>query len=388
MNLLHTGDYSDISSVPSLPPPLSLLNDSDVSPEKMTPSHSLESLSIEVELQLLLDKVTTLEANYERIVRSQDEILSRLAALENRSTRQQMDTSFPSFDETDGLFFNQPPMYIPPPPLHPPRRLSSDEHWGAENQTPSREYRVQRRTRIHPHPPQLHSTQPNPLLPPLRDPHQLHSSQPIHPPSHPPQLHSPEPVLSPQQDQPQYGATQNQTQSRGESHSLFSPPPHPPKRFILASESGAQPRVPFHPITNQGTTTATKGIAAIREKPGNSYLPSSAINKQKLKSASAVILRYPKLRSPSNVGTLAAKLAREAYFGADVLAKCTVAGDRDLPGLPISELQQLKQTLFAQFPDYWRSPHEFEPLWSASTTSIGQLCKRLRGNSSNIMTNL
>ena len=134
---------------------MSLLNDNDVSPEKITPSHSLESLSIEVELQLLLDKVTTLEANYNQILRNQDEILSRLAALENQSTRQQdtlYNTSFLSFNETDGFFFNQPPMYIPLPPLHPPRSLSLDEHWSAKNQTPTREYRAQRRTPIHPHP--------------------------------------------------------------------------------------------------------------------------------------------------------------------------------------------------------------------------------------------
>lgn len=112
------------------------------------------------------------------------------------------------------------------------------------------------------------------------------------------------------------------------------------------------------------------------------YLPSSAINKQKLKSASDVILKYLKLRSPSCAGTLAANLAREAYFGEENLANCTVAGDRDLPGLPVEELQQLKQTLLAQFPDYWRSPYEFEPLWKTSSKSIGQLCKRLRGNSS------
>ena len=144
MALLHTGDDSDLSSVPSLPPPVSLLND-----RKITPSHSLESLSIEVELQLLLDKVTTLEANYNQILQNQDEILSRLAALENQSMRQQdtpHNTSFPSFDETDGFFFNQPPMYIPPPPLHPPRSLSFDAHWRAENQTTTREFRTQRRT--------------------------------------------------------------------------------------------------------------------------------------------------------------------------------------------------------------------------------------------------
>jgi hypothetical protein len=94
-------------------------------------------------------------------------------------------------------------------------------------------------------------------------------------------------------------------------------------------------------------------------------------------------VRYPELRSPSNIGTLAAKLAREAYFGEDVLIKCTVSSDQGLPGLPIVELQQLKQTLFAQYPEYWRSPHELEPLWSTATTSIGQLCTRLRNNPSN-----
>ena len=52
---------------------------------------------------------------------------------------------------------------------------------------------------------------------------------------------------------------------------------------------------------------------------------------------------YPKLRSPSNTGTLAVKVVREAYFGEDLLAKCTVCGDRGHPGLPIVELQQLKQ---------------------------------------------
>ena len=190
-------------------------------------------------------------------------------------------------------------MYIPPPPLHPPRSLSLDEHWRAENQTPTREYRAQCRTFIHPHPPQLHSTQPNPLLPHRWDPYQLHSS---------------EPVLSLQQDQPQHGATQNQTQSRGEPRSLFSPPPYPPKHFILASESGAQPRVPFHPITNHGNTTATKGVAAIHEKPGNSYLPSSVINKKKLKSASEVILKHPKLRSPQAMLVLLQQNWRERHI--------------------------------------------------------------------------
>ena len=93
-------------------------------------------------------------------------------------------------------------------------------------------------------------------------------------------------------------------------------------------------------------------------------------------------MRITQLQSPSNISTLAVKLARQAYFGEDVLAKCTVRGDRGHPGLPNVELQ-LKQTLLAQFPEYCRSPHEFEPLWSTVTASIGQLCKRLRNYSSN-----
>ena len=94
----------------------------------------------------------------------------------------------------------------------------------AENKTPTREYRAQHRTPVHRHPTQLHSSKLNPM--------QSHSHQLLPP--------------RPQQDQPQphqLGATQNQTQSRAERCSLFSPPPHPPKHFILAGdlESGVNP---------------------------------------------------------------------------------------------------------------------------------------------------
>lgn len=327
-----------------------------------------------MELQLLLDRVTSLENNVDRVLCNQNEILSRLSALEKQSACQQTatqpNTSFPrtttqpntsilSFNERDDFSFNEPPMYIPPPPRHAPPSLSLDYHGSAENRTPLREYQAQHCTPIH------HKQ----LLP-----------------RHNPQLLSSESAPPPQQDQ---AAVRSHAQSRGEPHSLFNPPPHPPKRFVLAGNLASGDlvsRAPFQPITNQVNTIPATGVPLIHEKPGNVYLPSSAINKQKLKSASKVILRYPKLRNPSNVGTLATKLAREAYFGEDVLAKCTVAGDRGLPGLPIEELRQLKQTLFAQFPTYWRSPHEFEPLWTTATTSVGQLCKRLRlhGNSSTV----
>ena len=167
-------DYSDISSVPPLHSPMPPLDNSDVSPAKTVESQSLESLGVEMELQFLSDRVAVLEANYDRVLRNQEEIISRLATLENRFVRQNMgtphSTSYRGLDELSETesSFNQSPMYIPPPPLHPPPRLSLDEHESAENQTPSREFRAKRRKPVHQlpsHPPQLRSSQPIPLPP-------------------------------------------------------------------------------------------------------------------------------------------------------------------------------------------------------------------------------
>ena len=91
-----------------------------------------------------------------------------------------------------------------------------------------------------------------------------------------------------------------------------------------------------------------------------------------------VIDRNPKLLSESKVSTLALKLARESFFGEAVMLKCTVAGDRELPGLPEHEVQLLKNQILTLFPGYWNSPVEFEPLWIKCTKSIGQGCKRPR----------
>ena len=160
-----------------------------------------------------------------------------------------------------------------------------------------------------------------------------------------------------------------------------------PRRFILGDSINHetvpyQNRAPFRSIQptqpqpghgdrNQQTVRAEP----IRAKPGNMALPSSAINKHKLGTINDVLMKHPKLRCSSKIGTLAVKLARDAVFGDDVMARCTVAGERGLPGLPMKELQQLKQALFMQFPV---PPLEFEVLWKTSTAAVGQACKRLR----------
>ena len=78
-------------------------------------------------------------------------------------------------------------------------------------------------------------------------------------------------------------------------------------------------------------------------------------------------MKHPKLRCCSKAGTLAVKLAKDAFFGEDVMAQCMVDGEHELPGLPAKELQQLKNALFMQFPDYRKVPQEFEPLWKDAT---------------------
>ena len=71
------------------------------------------------------------------------------------------------------------------------------------------------------------------------------------------------------------------------------------------------------------------------------------------------------------------RLAREVYFGTEVMSRCTLSGFCDLPGLPVVELGELKQTVFLQFPQFWQNAVEFEPLWSKCTDSINQSCKKI-----------
>ena len=92
-----------------------------------------------------------------------------------------------------------------------------------------------------------------------------------------------------------------------------------------------------------------------------------------------VVVKYSKLQGEAKAPTLAMKLAKEAVFGDEVMMRCTPVGGRAFPGLPIAELQLLKQTMFNKFPQYWQTPYEFEGLWSECMASIGQACKHLRG---------
>ena len=47
-------------------------------------------------------------------------------------------------------------------------------------------------------------------------------------------------------------------------------------------------------------------------------------------------------------------------------------------GLPISELNSLKQFLFSKLVKYWIVPYDFQPIWSRCVASIGHGCTRTR----------
>lgn len=128
-----------------------------------------------------------------------------------------------------------------------------------------------------------------------------------------------------------------------------------------------------HPQENSSYSPEPFGI-----KFGENILPSSEIPRAGLVPAEHILQKFSRLRCESKVGTLAVKLAREAIFGDKVLIRCTVMGERELPGLPATELMELKRMLFKQFPQLWAARHEFEPLWKVCVEAIGQACKRLR----------
>ena len=89
----------------------------------------------------------------------------------------------------------------------------------------------------------------------------------------------------------------------------------------------------------------------------------------------AVLTKYSKLRGVTKVSTLAVKLAREAFFGKELMRQSTVHGSRDLPALPNEKLMELKAVIqtVLKYTDC-----EFEQIWKLCEDSIGHACRSLR----------
>ena len=91
-----------------------------------------------------------------------------------------------------------------------------------------------------------------------------------------------------------------------------------------------------------------------------------------LKPAADVIGANSKLLlSVAKAGRLA-KLARESYFGVDVMRVSTVSG------LPKDKMKEIKARLYEVY--RFDNLVEFEPLWQKCLTAIGKACQGLRAN--------
>ena len=136
------------------------------------------------------------------------------------------------------------------------------------------------------------------------------------------------------------------------------------------------PTLPHFSTSGESSSGRPVVCPRLVHKQTSKCLPSAAIVSTKLVLPSEVIARYPKLLVAKKAPTLAVKLAREAFFGDDLMGQCTVMGCREYPGLPSAELCRLKETLFSQFPAFWNNPVDFEGVWASCVDAIGQACKR------------
>ena len=67
------------------------------------------------------------------------------------------------------------------------------------------------------------------------------------------------------------------------------------------------------------------------------------------------------MKNVQHIGRLAVRLASEAYFGTELLKKCSVYGFNNREALPRDGVMALKDKLIAVFLQYVASPAEFEP---------------------------
>ena len=149
--------------------------------------------------------------------------------------------------------------------------------------------------------------------------------------------------------------------------------------YLQCSSSPQPPYAssPYPPAQSTYTSpSASAKCLPIPYKPNS--LSSSAIKKAKLIPAAHCLQRYSKLQTESKVTVLAVKLARESFFGEDIMVQCTTMGHGRFPALPSAELNELKQTIFSLFPKFWSSPAIYEGLWRNCAEAIGQACKRMR----------
>ena len=148
------------------------------------------------------------------------------------------------------------------------------------------------------------------------------------------------------------------------------------------SESAVSPITPFGVTTPNRVPTApsrptTSNTATLVSMKENTPLPQ--IDKGSLITPQAVVDKYPNLLKESKIPKLSIRLAKEAYFGKEVMSFCTFKGVGSNHALPDAEVKDLKEFLKRlTLPGIVSTRQDFEIVWKNCIESIGQSCKTLR----------
>ena len=169
------------------------------------------------------------------------------------------------------------------------------------------------------------------------------------------------------------------------NRSLLSNDNRPPGSYSGAISNGSTTDTPSsscsgatgslkEPLLNNKASTFLKRLAVQKEEK-----PLPPINKSILQQPETVVEKYPKLLNTMKIPTLSVRLAKESFFGKEIMKLCTVRGTGILHPLPVAELSQLKKFLMdICLPRFTPTKLEFENLWKSCIESIGQACKSLR----------
>lgn len=165
----------------------------------------------------------------------------------------------------------------------------------------------------------------------------------------------------------------------------FSPNWYPSmhsQNFLSHEEFGTVPPIRSVSGSNSGSTlsisSSDKNSASlIVSDKENSQLPE--INQTKLIDPQEVVDKNIAFLNKTKLPTLAVRLARESYFGPEVMIRCTVRGVGSYHALPREQLNKLKKFLQdLALPRLVDRKVEFEELWKLCVISIGQACKQYR----------
>jgi hypothetical protein len=74
------------------------------------------------------------------------------------------------------------------------------------------------------------------------------------------------------------------------------------------------------------------------------------------------------------------KLAREVYFGEEMMKASTVYGSTGKLALPKNKVDELKKYLISLFPEFRHNGLAFEDKWKKCTDAINHACVALRKN--------